>query len=160
MVQSVKHFTIAFLTRNCKKCFLIPTPVQRLTRALRRLGILSQAEDSVRMRLFALFRADPCLRLLEGLEQDLKQKRQQMTVRCFAPNFVKFEKYLTHTGRTERPAVYSRKCTPYSMHAKIRLHQAAIGRVLVTQEPILGYAGLEACGGNSFLLHTTSRPKY
>ena len=92
MVQSLKHFTIAFLTQNSKKCFPIPTPVQRLTHALRQLGILSQAEDSVKMRLFALFRADPCLRLLEGLEQDLRQKRQQMTVRCFALKIEKIEK--------------------------------------------------------------------
>jgi len=47
------------------------------------------------MRFSAFFRADPCLRLLEELEEDLRDKAQLMTVRRFAP---KTGKYLIHTA--------------------------------------------------------------
>ena len=61
-------------------------PVHHLTYALRRLGILSQAEDSLWISLSSTFRADPSLRLLEELEQDLRQKVQRMAVGCFYIN--------------------------------------------------------------------------
>jgi len=41
----------------------------------------SETKDSLWSRISALFRADPCLRRLEELEEDLKQKFQRMTVR-------------------------------------------------------------------------------
>jgi len=78
MVQSVNRFTTAFWTENGEKRPLIRTPCPD---APRRLGILSQTEDSLWLRFFAFFRADPCLRLLNELEEDLKQKVQKMTVR-------------------------------------------------------------------------------
>ena len=55
--------------------------VHRLTHVLRDLDKLSQTKDSLWSRFFAFFRADPCLRLLEELEEDLKQRVQRMTVR-------------------------------------------------------------------------------
>jgi hypothetical protein len=61
-----------------------PHHVYRLIYVLRRLGILSQTEDSLWIRFSAFFRVDPCLRLLEGLEEDLRQKVQRMTVCSFA----------------------------------------------------------------------------
>ena len=70
-------------------------PLHRLTCALRRLGILSQTEGSLWISFSAFFRADPCLQLLKGLEQDLRKKVQRMTVRGFAPNA---GKYLTHAA--------------------------------------------------------------
>jgi len=92
IVQSVKHFTIGFWTESSEQ-FL--HPIHRLTYTLRRLGILSQTEDSLWMRFSAFGRVDPCLRLLEDLEQDLREKVQLMTVRCSAP---KTGKYLIHTA--------------------------------------------------------------
>ena len=68
-------------------------PVYSLTYALRRLGILSKTENGLWFSFSALFRADPCLRTLERLEQDLRQMVQRMTVRGFAP---KTEGYLIH----------------------------------------------------------------
>ena len=64
-----------------EKSFPIRTPVHRPTYALRRLDIVSETKDSLWSRISALFRADPCLRRLEELEEDLKQKFQRMTVR-------------------------------------------------------------------------------
>ena len=60
----------------------------------RRLDILLQTEGSPWISFSASFRVDPSLRLLEGLEQDLRQKVQRITVCRFAPNT---EKYLIHT---------------------------------------------------------------
>jgi len=58
-----------------------PYPVHPLTCAFRCLDILSKTEDSLCFRFSAFFRADPCLRLLEELKEDLKQRVQRMTVR-------------------------------------------------------------------------------
>jgi hypothetical protein len=64
-----------------KRALPFARPVLRLTYALRRLYVLSQIEDSLWFRFSAFFRADPCLRRLEELEEDLKQRVQRMTVR-------------------------------------------------------------------------------
>jgi len=81
MVRSVKRFTVAFWTKSGEKSIPICPPVHCLTYALRRLNILCQPDDSLWFRFSAFFRADPCLRLLEELEEDLKQRVQRMTVR-------------------------------------------------------------------------------
>jgi len=78
MVRSVKCVTVAFWTENSEKRALIRTPCSY---APRRLDTLSQTEDSLWLRFLALFRADPCLRLLKELEADLGQVVQIMTVR-------------------------------------------------------------------------------
>ena len=81
MVLSAKRFTPLFWTESGETRFPIPTLCTRLQYAPRRLGILSPIEDGLWFSFSALFRADPCLRLLEGLEQDLRRKVQRMTVR-------------------------------------------------------------------------------
>ena len=63
------------------RAFPFPRSVRGLTYALRRLRILSPIEDGLWIRFSAFFRADPCLRSLEELEQGLRQKVQRMTVR-------------------------------------------------------------------------------
>jgi len=55
--------------------------VHRLTYALRPLDTPSETKDGLWFWFSALFRDDPCLRLLEEHEEDLKQKFQRMTVR-------------------------------------------------------------------------------
>jgi hypothetical protein len=94
MVQSVERFTVAFWTKSSERALLFAHP--RLTYALRRLDILSQIEDSLWFRFSAFFRADPCLRLLEELEENLKRRVERTTVRGFA---LKSEEYLIHTCR-------------------------------------------------------------
>ncbi len=64
-----------------RRAFPFLHPVHGLTYALRRLRILSQIEDGLWISFSAFFRTDPCSRLLEELEQDLRQKVQRMTVR-------------------------------------------------------------------------------
>ena len=64
-----------------RRHFPLSHSFRRLTYALRRLGILSQTEYSLWISFSAFFRADPCLQLLGGLEQDLRQSVQRMTVR-------------------------------------------------------------------------------
>ena len=81
MVLSAKRFTPLFWTESGETRFPIPTLCTRLQYAPRRLGILCPIEDGLWFSFSALFRADPCLRLLEGLEQDLRRKVQRMTVR-------------------------------------------------------------------------------
>jgi len=103
-VQSLKSFTIAFWTESSEQ---FPHPIHRLTYALRRLGILSQTEDSLWMRFSALARADPCLRLLGELEQNLKDKVRLMTVRRFAP---KTGEYLIHTADIPSVPPYNTGC--------------------------------------------------
>jgi len=65
------------------------------------LGILSQVEDNLWFSFSAFFRADPCLRHLEGLLQDLSQKVQRMRVGCFAPKLPRF-KSPSHTPQEAR----------------------------------------------------------
>ena len=91
---------------------VFPVPVHRPIYALRRLSILTRVEDSAWISFSALFRADPCLRLLDGLEQDLMQKVQRMTVGCFAQKIAKIEKYLTHTTGSPRDP----PCSPGNLH--------------------------------------------
>jgi hypothetical protein len=67
-----------------RRVFRFVHVVHRLTYVLRCLGILSRTENSLWIWFSAFFRADPCLRLLEALEEDLRQKVQRMTVRGFA----------------------------------------------------------------------------
>ena len=66
-----------------RESFPFAHPVHRLTYPLRRLDILSQTEDSLWFRFSTFFRVDPCLRLLEELE-DVKQRAHRMTVCGFA----------------------------------------------------------------------------
>jgi len=95
MVQSVKRFAIAFSTGRGERSLPIHT-VYRLTCALRRMY---QTEDRLWTSFSALFRADPYLQMLEGLEQDLRQMVQRMTVRGFAS---KSEQYsIRTTGSSE-----------------------------------------------------------
>jgi len=73
------------------------------------MGILSQTEDNLWFSFSALFRADPCLRTLEGLEQDLRQMVQRMTVRGFAS---KSEKYFIHTAGSPGYSLGCLQCAP------------------------------------------------
>ena len=84
-MHSAKRFTVAFWTDSGKRAFPFSHPVHRLTYTLRRLSILSQTEVNLWMRISALFRPDPYLRLLEELEEDSRQTVQEMRVRGFAP---------------------------------------------------------------------------
>jgi len=92
-----------------KEPFPFAHPVHRLIYALRRLDILSQTEDSLWLRFSAFFRADPCLRRLEELEEDLKQRVQRMTVRGFASET---EEYLIHTAGCPAYNRWCLQCTP------------------------------------------------
>lgn len=77
-----------------RRAFLFPHSVNSLTCVFRTLVKLSQGEDYLWCSFLALFRADPCLLRLEGLERDLRQEVQLMTVGCLVPTT---EKYLTRT---------------------------------------------------------------
>ena len=81
MVLSAKHLAALFWTESGEKSFPFPHPAHGLTCALRRLDILSRNEGGPWMSFLALFRADPCLRLMKKLEPDLRRKVQLMTVR-------------------------------------------------------------------------------
>ena len=103
--------------------------------ALRRLNILSRFKDSLRISFFTLFRAGPCLRLLEGLEKDLRQKVRRMTVGFLTPKIEKIKKHLTHTAGSPRdPPCDRKRLHPNSMHVNTRLHQPMISRVLARKE--------------------------
>jgi len=80
-ISRALHSSILDQERYVERAPSFAHSVHRLTYALRRLDILCETEDSLWFRFSALFRADPCLRLLEELEEDLKQKFQRMTVR-------------------------------------------------------------------------------
>ena len=81
MVLSAKRFAPSFWTESGEKSLPFPRLAYGLICALSRLDILSRIEGGPWMSFSAFFRADPCLRLLEKLEQDLRQKVQRMTVR-------------------------------------------------------------------------------